>query len=563
MIRKLKYIIPIVILITSCKKQLDINTDPNNPTIVANSKLLPTVEIALGNSLAFGNGTKGGLSQILGVYIHQLSTRENPDQYGATGSDFYVQTSWEGMYMDVLNNAEVIIKTASASGDLQYAGIAKIIKAFTYSQLVDVFGDVPFSEANKLREGILYAKFDNGSEIYPQLITLINSGIADLNNTTASNLLTPSTDDLIYKGDKDKWIKAANTLKLKLYVQQRLVKNVSSEVNALITEGKLISKTEEGFLLPYGPNGSTDDRNPGFGDYYASQRGNSISPWFYGILKGYNTKIYNGIIDPRVPYYFYNQLKPTQAGDQATEYRDAGFVSIYFGSVGEDNARNQQNNTSLLGIYPVGGRYDDGLGGKATASSGTGAAPYKFITYADRLYLEAELMKVGTIAGDSKEKLKSAIQESFKQVDYIISTFVKPTQTVPLLFNSSPTSASSTYIDAVLTQYDSKPAQQLESIITQKWIASFGSAVDSYTDYRRTKFPVLFNPKDVTMAPNGKVQPPLNGDPTLPNSQKAVPVVLNRNFPLTLPWYQTEVETNTKAPKQKQDPSTYKPFWLP
>lgn len=563
MIRKLKYITLIVIGLTSCKKQLDINTDPNNPTTVANSKLLPTVEIALGNSLSYGNGTKGGFTQILGVYTHQLSTREDPDQYGARGADFYLQTSWEGIYMDVLNNVEIIINNGTSSGDLKYVGIAKILKAYTYSQLVDVFGDVPYSEANKLKEKILNPKFDNGSDIYPQLIMLINSGIADLNNTTAPNLLTPSTDDLIYNGSAEKWIKAANTIKLKLLVQQRAIKNVAAEVNAILAEGKLISSTDESFMLPYGPNGSTDDRNPGFGDYYASQRGNSISPWFYEILKGYNAKIYNGINDPRLPYYFYNQLKPTQAADQATEYRNGGFVSIYFGSVGPDRDRNQQNNISLLGIYPVGGRYDDGLGGKATASSGTGAAPYKFLTYADRLYLEAELITVGTIPGDAKLKLKDAITESFKQVDYVITNFVKPSQTVPTIYDLGATSPMSVYINAVLSEYDAKPTQQLESILTQKWIASFGSSVDQYTDYRRTKFPVLFNPKDVVMAPGGQVQPPINGNPDLPNGQLPVNVQLNRAFPLTLPWYQTELETNTSAPKQKTDPSTYKPFWLP
>ncbi len=86
MLRKFLYIIPIgLIWFISCKKTLDINTDPNNPTTISISKLLPAAVQNLGNALAIGNGTYGGLSQILSVYTHQMSTREEPDVYGVTG----------------------------------------------------------------------------------------------------------------------------------------------------------------------------------------------------------------------------------------------------------------------------------------------------------------------------------------------------------------------------------------------------------------------------------------------------------------------------------------------
>lgn len=572
-LRKLFYILPFALLLGSCKKGfLDINTDPNNPTTMEVSKLLPTAQRNLGDALAMGGGNNGGLSQILAVYSHQISTREEADQYGATGNEYFLGLAWPKLYaavlpssttpeQGVLNNLEDIIRSSTAAGNTRYAGIAKIMKAYTYSQLVDVFGDVPFSEANKLREGIIYPKFDDDAAIYPQLLTLLDQGIADLNNTTAANVLKPGADDLIYAGSVDKWTKAANTIKLKLLVQQRKIKNVAADVNALITAGKLISTTAESFVIPYGTSGATDNRNPGFEEYYSTQRSNHISPWFYEILKGYNTRIFNNNPDPRLPYYIYNQVNATQApreGNQ-TEYRDGPFVSIYFGSEGPDRDRTQQNTISVLGIYPVGGKYDDGTATQATAASGTGAAPYRMVTYADRLYLEAELMKEGVITGDARAKLRAAIEESFKQVDYVVTQFVKPTQTVPALVG---TAAVTTYINNVMAEYDSKPAQQLEIIMTQKWISSFGSAVDQYTDIRRTGYPVVFNPNDPAMAPGGRVQPPINGDPVNPGAQKSVPVEISRAYPLSLPWFQGEIETNPNAPQQKA-PSTYKVFWMP
>lgn len=574
MIHKIKFLIPLVgLLAISCKKFLDINTDPNNPTSIEVSKLLPTTQRTLGDALSMDE-QNGGLSEVLAVYAHQMSTREEADKYGITGVDVNLQTAWSKLFSStanpgtsfpvygVLQNLEDIITKATAAGNLRYAGISKILKAYTYSLLVDVFGDVPYSEANKLKTGVLHPKFDDDASIYDKLFPLINEGIADLNNTTAPNNQIPGDDDLMYGGNVGLWIRAANTIKLKLYTQIRKVKNVSADVTALISGGNLISSTAQSFLVPYGPNGATDDRNPGFYTYFATQRSNHVSPWFYEILKGYNPNIFTNNPDPRIKYYIYNQVNATQPpreGNQ-TEYRDGPFVSIYFGSVGPDRDRTQQNTISLFGIYPVGGKYDDGSATVATASSGTGAAPYRLITYADRLYLEAELINTGVITGDAKAKLAAAMDESFKQVDYVITNFVQPSQSVPALVGSA---AVATYIDKVLVEYDAaSTAKKLEIIMTQKWLSSVGSAVDQYTDIRRTGYPIVFDPSNPAMAPGGRVQPPINGDPVNPGAQKSVPVQLSRTFALALPWFQTELESNPNAPAQK-NPSTYKVFWMP
>ena len=119
------------------------------------------------------------------------------------------------------------------------------------------------------------------------------------------------------------------------------------------------------------------------------------------------------------------------------------------------------------------------------------------------------------------------------------------------------------YINKVLAEYDAgSAARKLEIIMTQKWISSVGSAVDQYTDLRRTGYPIIFNPLDPTMAPGGKVQPPVNGNPVTPGTQKVVPVQLSKSFPFSLPWDQTELESNPNAPDQKT-PSSYKVFWMP
>ncbi|HLP04591.1 MAG TPA: SusD/RagB family nutrient-binding outer membrane lipoprotein, partial [Paludibacter sp.] len=201
-------------------------------------------------------------------------------------------------------------------------------------------------------------------------------------------------------------------------------------------------------------------------------------------------------------------------------------------------------------------RYDQGDALTVTTTSGTGAAPYRFLTFADRLYIEAELIQEGVITGDARAKLQEALVESFKLVDYVVGK-AKGTQTVPALNNAA---ATTTYIDKVLGLFDAGDNnKKLEIIMTQKWIQAFGSYVDQYTDYRRTGYPVIFNPNNNTQAPDGYVTPPAGGDPdrTLP----PVRVTCSKNYPLSLPWALDELNVNKNAPAQKVDPATVSIFW--
>src|SRR5687768_14697862 len=108
MISKLKYLVPLVVLMAvSCTKDfLDINTDPNNPTSIEVSKLLSTAQRTLGDALSMDENN-GGLSEILAVYTHQMTTREEADKYGITGVDPLIQTSWSKLFSQSANPGTV------------------------------------------------------------------------------------------------------------------------------------------------------------------------------------------------------------------------------------------------------------------------------------------------------------------------------------------------------------------------------------------------------------------------------------------------------------------------
>ena len=336
-----------------CKKFLDVNKNLNNatPSSVQLSYVLSNAQLSISNNMALGSG----LGNTTSLYTHQITGRVAADRYGAGAQ------GWNGLYA-AISNLNVVINRGAEENRFVYAGIAKILKAYTFSVLVDMYGDVPFSEFDKFEEGITQPKFDKGSEIYPQLFTMIDEGIADLNNP-APNPSKPGADDYIYKGNVTNWIKAANTLKLKLYTQVRLVQDVKAQVTALLASpATLINSQAESFMMPYGVGtGATDDRHPGYGDYNATQRGGQLfSPWLYEIMKGTNANILTGISDPRIPYYIYNQKTATGTPENCTEYRDGGFISILFGSNGPCRDGSNSQTYSLLGVYPVGGRYNAG-----------------------------------------------------------------------------------------------------------------------------------------------------------------------------------------------------------
>ena len=148
-----------------------------------------------------------------------------------------------------------------------------------------------------------------------------------------------------------------------------------------------------------------------------------------------------------------------------------------------------------------------------------------------------------------------ALDESFLQMDHIITNFIKPgsagaAQVVPAIATLA---ATTTYKTAVLAAFDlsATASKRLEYIMTEKWINRIENPVDSWTDYRRTKFPVLFSP-----APIGTVTSVTTPEP------KTVPVSNDRAYPWSLPFSTNEISLNSSSPPQKV-PESYRVFWQP
>lgn len=546
------------------KDFLDINDDPNNPLDVSLELLLPSAQLDMAGAL----GTSGGgLSQVTMSYMHQTVQRSNQNDYGIQGVDFGVTAPWLTMYTRSLADIETIIKKSVEIEAYPYLGMAQIMKAYQYSILVDFWGDVPFSEAHKAPE-ILLPVYDQGEDIYPQLFALLDEAIVNLEK---ESIFEVGPEDLFYDGDPELWIKLANSIKLKLYNQVREVQDVSAEVTALLAEDNFISDVEEDFEMTYGTSVGPDNRNPGYVQEWAPGTANYyIHPYFYEIMANMNTfGVDNypgggddnygnliGTVDPRIPYYFYNQIGEVSVDDspenpcsycygyvdpnteefivQVPELEGTGVVAIwpFSSNIDPNEGFGQGASQSLLGLYPLGGKFDDGEGGAADFD-GNPQVAQRLVTFYSQKFTEAELFLTGVVAGDHRLAFRDGMRAAFAKVNEVAESVGAP---------EISTADRDVYINAVLASYDAATDDgKLEHIITQKWIASFGFGVDEYTDYRRTGYPILYdgNTDDLSFT------------------------IRTKEFPYAFPWPTANLSVNGNAPGQKLVTSEEaKPFWM-
>ena len=531
---------------------LDINKDPYVVTNLNFDQLLTATEYEVGINFAEGNYLNANFS----AYVHHTVSREI-DNYSLVASYATLGNTWEQAYKYSIKNCDALIENADKSGDAICAGIGRVLRTHVYLNLVDLWGDVPYSEANVA--GIDKPKADKSADIYNALLESLNAAIANFNDEKAANANAPADNDLFFKGDVKKWIKAANTLKLKLLVQSRLaksqVKDWKSELDALLAGDNFLADGED-LQFPHSTAMTpSDERNSGYVDeYQGGQKTVYISPWFYECMSGntYNWKDnpFVRIKDPRIPYYFYNQVAADGDAANKTDYRDGAFISIVFGSNSGFTSMTQEKAMTTLGIYPVGGKFDKGEGTPIDAKSGNGIAPDKMLMAYSVPFMKAELILAGEASGDAKEELKKGIASSIAHVNSVTAA---ADPTAPKLEGDAVTD----FIDAVLAKYDAaNDNRKMEIVMTQKWIANFYNPVEAYNDIRRTGYPVLFKGDAENLAWSPYAQE-VEATPGLVSFE----LVNLLDFPRILYYPQSETTVNPNITNKGRIVSSKNVFW--
>lgn len=549
--RILYALIPTLLACTSCSKYLDINDNPNKPTTAELNKVLTGAEYDIAMSFASGNYIGSSLPS----YVFHLSSRE-VDNYGIMNSTSTLGNTWQQGYVYGLKNTNAVIKAAEEGNNMIYAGIGKLMKAYAFANLVDLWGDIPYEEFDI--EGNYAPKLDRSQDIYNSLLALIDEAISNLEDTNASNLLKPASDDLIYSGNVDKWVRMGNTLKLKLLVQSRKSKNDISDWNTklstLLAENNFMRNGED-FEFKHTAKDSPDERHQAYVDeYLGGQSTYYISPWIYETMSGKNLNVtdnpFVNIKDPRIPYYWVNQIKADSEAQNATDYRDGAFVSIFFASNASGASNDQRETSTFIGIYPCGGKYDNGQGGKCDAKVGNGVAPEKMLQSYSVPFLLAELYLTGEASGDAKSALEEGIERSIIHVNAVAKA---SDPNVPAISAEN----KDAFIEQVLKKYDAAGSdeEKLRIVMTQKWIANFFNPVEAYTDIRRTGYPTLL-PKNTTYA-----QSPYKTSQVPEQGPVNIPLKGINAFPRAM-WYpSSEVTRNPNVTNEGRNLSNPILFW--
>jgi hypothetical protein len=190
----------ILISVAGCSDYLDINEDPNNPTEAPLSGLMTNTTFETSqNMYSLGSNTS---------YFVQYLASPNPSSSTDIQDDVAYDNTWFGFY-DVMTDLAVLRQDAADQGATDYLGVANILTALNLATVVDVWGDVPYSDAFFVET--LTPSYDNQEALYDTVHTLLDRGIQNLEQ--GNSTISLGNDDFIYGGDTDQWIRLAHMLK--------------------------------------------------------------------------------------------------------------------------------------------------------------------------------------------------------------------------------------------------------------------------------------------------------------------------------------------------------------
>ena len=495
MVNKLKIMLflSLSIVVSSCSLDLVENPNQASTTDLNINFLLNRIEIDYAGHFDQMSDPAMRLTRMLnqGAAIYDNAVTPNG-----------TNNAWTNAYANVLIDVKTIIPLAETGGLLVHAGIARTIRASVLLNLVDAFGDVPYSEALNIEN--FNPKTDGGAAIYAGALADLDKAIE--NFTAISRAGAPG--DLIFGGTADSWIRTANTLKLKALLNRSLIDRAGSTaaINALIAGNRLISTAGQNFIFRFGVNLlNPDTRHPRYGGQYSPTGGGDYqSNSYMGAMFGSK-----GFPDPRMRYYFYRQR--IRNSTNVNEIRcitnqkpahysadDAFCFPTSVGYWGRDHLSNEGIPPDGLartawGVYPAGGLYDNDAGVGVSLGSGAGGAgihPIMMRSFVDFMLAES-VLRLGT-TGDAKALLRAGIEKSMEDVRSValrtnegskINTFETQSKIVWA-------DEVKRYVDKVMADYDAANADgKLGIVAFEYWIAGHGNGIEIYNLYRRTGKP--------------------------------------------------------------------------
>ena len=432
---------------------------------------------------------------------------------------------WSSAYQGMMEDLRVMNGIASEKGLTYHIGMGQVMQAYIIMTLVDYFGDVPYTEALLGAENLNPAA-DSGQSVYNSALSLLDQAISNLSGGGPAPQY-----DMYYGGNAAGWIKAANSIKKRAYLNMGDTGSYSAITNYITTNA-------DDFQFQWGTNAINPDvrhpiyrynyTNTGAGDYQSNWMMNRMMEGRYGMR------------DPRILYQYYRQIALTPGTDGPVDeislecslpgYYQPPHIIAYGmycylteGYWGRDHGNDEGIppdgfKRTLMGVYPAGGAYDAGTFASMGAGDGLGGNGITPIVLSSWMhFMDAEVAGVNTAAGTASTL--AGIENSLNKVDDIAGA--------PAMAQSS--------IDAYLAAfaYDWGIAADKNELWAEEfWTTQRGNGIDAYNSYRRNGYPK-------------NLQPMLETNPG--------------PFPVSM-WYPANYAANNSNVTQKSD-VTGRVFW--
>lgn len=457
-------LLAVVSVFTACTDDFEnLNSNPNQPETVSGDLILPTIIIDpatswLGNA-AWNNGN-------VAMQISSVNNFTTFDQMG-----------WGGGYWDVfyrgLRDVGNLMAIADETGNNGYKAVAMIMRAWMGHVLTDQYGDVPFSQAAKAKEG-------NVTPVYDAQESIFNSILADLEaaDDLLANVNSSISGDLLYNGDLNKWRKFANSLRIRVLMRlenKRGGATVGTEIQNIINSKPIFESNEDNAIVPY--LATAPNQNPRFSGRVGGFDEKRMSKTAEDRMKSIN--------DPRMFVFF----RPVANQDTIAAYFGSDLpVSVQGATNQKDFLLNAYYNDpeSVKQYYPTFKGLPNGLSesnainfnGSRQNQSRLGeiirelpnGVDMTYMDYAELSFILAEAAQKGYISGDAEAFYLNGVNAAFAKFDVIPD---------PSYFDQ----------DGVKLSADRETA--LDQIAVQKWMGLFYCGMEAYFDWRRTGRPEI------------------------------------------------------------------------
>ncbi|UKJ07253.1 SusD/RagB family nutrient-binding outer membrane lipoprotein [Solitalea lacus] len=434
----------IMVTATGCEKYLDVNENPNGPQSVSPNLYLASMESNLALGVQYD-------SRFLGKYVQNFvsnSAGDTWDRHGYQAASDNSGQQWRSVYWKMGINLQDMINLSLAQERWDLAGIGYALKAWGWQSLTDYHGEIIIKQAFDPKRDVF--DYDTQEFAYSEVRRLCDSAMVLLNRTDgAISADYAAKGDLMYKGDRSKWIKFVNGL---LALNAHHLSNKSSYDPAKVIEyvDKALASNADDASVPF--NGKVNDDTNFFGPLRNNLGTFRQSNFILSLLNG---SVFGGVTDPRLAL----MLSSSPDGAYYGLNPNAGYGTL---------TTNQRPNT---------------LWGTAAATT-VGAGKYLFnndvrfplMTYSQLQFIKAE-------AAFLKNDKATALDAYKKGIDSHID-FVN--QYTSVAANQIKAADKSTFLGKTAIVPTDANSLTLKMILLQKYIAQFGwGFTETWCDLRR------------------------------------------------------------------------------